>query len=299
MGNPSRFIGLFLLLLLPRPLDAQEVEYKFEPATTTLPGRIIFNDYFGRPNYGENPRTDAVETAIILVLYEPINVRASQDDPLNSEPAKDIQRIQLVIPSEKLQGKEIEGRNVTVTGSLFSAHTSHHRTPVLMAVESLKIQDIVYPDFPWKNGPAFDEEFFFKKGQPEPIQNRIDIVSLYEEHANVPVGIYGVGETLLRKRLLHSIEDKKEIGEFFKIIQSSEPHTPEYSTCPLLEGQKEIHVIAFDYSHEQAGYLVIYFCKEANRTSAILAEALGNVALPVSKSFELADFLEKIGIGPE
>lgn len=119
---------------------AEEEWYSFEPAEVTLSGRIIYQDFFGPPNYGENPETDLVETAVILVLYEPINVKGDPEKDYNSQIIKNIKKIQLVVPWEKIGDENLSGKNVTAHGTLFEAITGHHRTQVLMAVDDLEIK---------------------------------------------------------------------------------------------------------------------------------------------------------------
>jgi len=117
------------------PLD--EDWLPFEPAVVTLQGRVTYRDYFGPPHYGENPATDAVETAVILVLCQPVNVGGTADGVV----FPGIRKIQLVVPWDKFSGLEIQGKNIVATGVLFEAVTGHHRTPVLMSVQDLKMID--------------------------------------------------------------------------------------------------------------------------------------------------------------
>lgn len=121
-------------------MRAEQDWYSFEQPEASLSGRIIYQDFFGPPNYGENPETDRVETAVILVLYAPINVKGNPEDVLNFETITNISRIHLVVPWEKVGDETLSGKNVTVQGTLFTRHTGHHRTQVLMSVNDLEIK---------------------------------------------------------------------------------------------------------------------------------------------------------------
>ena len=105
----------------------------------TLSGRIIYEDHFGSPNYGENPETNLVETAVILILHEPITVKGNPERDYNSQVLKNIKKIQLVVPWEEIGQTDLSGKNVTVHGTLFEAITGHHRTEVLMSVNETEI----------------------------------------------------------------------------------------------------------------------------------------------------------------
>lgn len=111
---------------------------RYEPAVVRLSGFLIVEQHFGPPNYGEDPETDSVEEALILLPDESVAVQGDPNDLDNSESYENIRRIQLVV-----EGREVWrwlGRHVTVEGTLFGAYTGHHRTKVLMRVKGF------YPD---------------------------------------------------------------------------------------------------------------------------------------------------------
>jgi hypothetical protein len=66
----------------------------------------------------------------------------SKDPDLN--PAQgDVRRIQLVFLDAKAYqtDKELVGKKVIASGTLFGEHTGHHHTPVLLTVKTLKKAD--------------------------------------------------------------------------------------------------------------------------------------------------------------
>ena len=105
------------LLLLLGSLSAGIAESacaRFEPATTRLDGRLILRDDAGPPNY---------DRAIASNGREAVH---------------GVGEVQLaVMPMSGIDAHRHRGRRVAVEGSLFSAHTGHHRTPVLLMVRSL------------------------------------------------------------------------------------------------------------------------------------------------------------------
>ncbi len=109
----------------------------YEPAVVQLEGKLTIVMYYGPPNYGENPETDAKEMTPILVLPRPVNVRGDPNDELNSESVEGVKQVQLVF-YERPAYRQLVGRQVVVKGTLFHSHTAHHHTPVLMTVTEIR-----------------------------------------------------------------------------------------------------------------------------------------------------------------
>jgi hypothetical protein len=109
----------------------------YYPAVVELKGTLRVKLYYGPPNYGENPDTDAKEVMSILILSKPVSVRGNPDPKakFDRQSVKDIRKIQLVLTAPH---KELIGETVLVKGTLFHAFTGHHHTDVLMDVSSIK-----------------------------------------------------------------------------------------------------------------------------------------------------------------
>jgi hypothetical protein len=77
---------------------------------------------------------DQPETVMILALSEPIDVEktSNEDDDFN-ETEKGVLEIQVVF-SESMPTKSLWNQEITLRGSLFHAHTGHHRRRVLIMV---------------------------------------------------------------------------------------------------------------------------------------------------------------------
>lgn len=117
---------------------AQEKEWlSYQPTVVELKGKLSVRLYYGPPNYGENPDTDAKEALPILILSKPVSVRGNPDPKagFDRQSVEDIREIQLVLT---MPHKEFIGKTVLVKGTLFHAFTAHHHTDVLMDVRSIK-----------------------------------------------------------------------------------------------------------------------------------------------------------------
>jgi hypothetical protein len=109
----------------------------YQPTVVELKGTLSVKTYYGPPNYGENPETDAKEALPVLILKEPVNVRGNADSNsgFDRKSVNDVGEIQLVLTTPY---KELIGKTVLVSGTLFHAFTGHHHTDVLMDVGSIK-----------------------------------------------------------------------------------------------------------------------------------------------------------------
>ena len=96
-----------------------------------------------QPNWGEQPATDRLEEAWILVLDAPACVMADHTNQNNDQPEFNVIVMQLVVTdtgphNEYLkQVENLVGRRVTVTGALEHAVTGDNRTPVMLIVASI------------------------------------------------------------------------------------------------------------------------------------------------------------------
>lgn len=113
-------------------------EYYFEPNVSIIEGTLITRMYYGPPNYGENPDTDAKQYPFILQLDDPIDVIAQEGDIHNSN-IFEVTEIQ-VVPMNKEQTELVEqyiNKRTTIQGTLFGAIFGGHHTDVLIEVEKI------------------------------------------------------------------------------------------------------------------------------------------------------------------
>lgn len=107
----------------------------YEPNSVVLKGKVIEKTFYGPPNYGESPKTDAKEKQLILSLSENVCIAASSFNKTNIAESN-VNEVTLVILGEV---PNIKNKRIKVSGSVFHAHTGHHRTPLLIAVASVDV----------------------------------------------------------------------------------------------------------------------------------------------------------------
>ena len=109
--------------------------------TVTLTGKVYSKVFPGLPNYESIKRGDRRETAVILSLAAPTCTTGKSADNTDI-PETDIREVQLVMTNLGTgnSSNASVGKPVVVTGTLFHAHTAHHRTKVLLDVAELKLK---------------------------------------------------------------------------------------------------------------------------------------------------------------
>jgi len=110
----------------------------YAPAAVTLVGALTSKTFPGRPNYESVEKGDEPETYWILSIAQPICTNQSQDG--SHEAAHDVSALQLLFTKSEMYQtyRSLLDTNVKVTGSLFSAETAHHHTPVMLQVASME-----------------------------------------------------------------------------------------------------------------------------------------------------------------
>ena len=141
VGIKIGFASSVALLAMAFGLHAQNPPacLSYEPSVVQLKGAIVRKTFPGPPNYENIERGDKAEEAWLLVLSEPICMRQDKKDPDLNPAQQDIRQIQLVFSdaSPYKIHKELVGKKVVASGTLFGAQTAHHRTPVLLTVKTL------------------------------------------------------------------------------------------------------------------------------------------------------------------
>jgi len=107
--------------------------------TVTLTGKVASKVFPGPPNYMSIRKGDRRETAILLTLAEPICTNGT--DPAGIDvPESGLRDLQLVIAKDEEWPtiRRLIGKRAKVSGTLFHAHTGHHRTRVLLDVSQIR-----------------------------------------------------------------------------------------------------------------------------------------------------------------
>lgn len=131
--NHSYLVALGLALCI-----GLSSSYAAEP-TYTAEGILLVGEFFGPPGYGEDRTEDALERSFYLQLPAPLATQLK--NPPKDQELGDLQEyfLQLVIADNmRAQAAKLVGSKIKVDGSLFTAHTGHHRTTMLMDVQSLE-----------------------------------------------------------------------------------------------------------------------------------------------------------------
>jgi len=120
--------------------EASEVaEFDYATPQVVLTGRLAKHVFVGPPNYRSIRSGDRSETYWILLLTQPITVKAPSGDPVN-QTEQEVRELQLVFTETEAARlpQRKAGKLVAVTGRLFSAHSGHHHTRVLLEVREIK-----------------------------------------------------------------------------------------------------------------------------------------------------------------
>jgi len=108
----------------------------YEPRPVTLTGEIEMRKLPGPPNYRSVARGDRPENVYFVRLENPVCVSADPTSRINSKSHAGIEEVQLIVSA--VEGSSAVGRQMRLSGTLSSAKTAHHRTPVLLTVKEMK-----------------------------------------------------------------------------------------------------------------------------------------------------------------
>lgn len=110
-----------------------------EEPSITLQGLLLEGEFYGPPNYGEDPAKDSVERAYFLQLPAAIGVQNPRlaREETRTEIMTTVYFVQLVVPNSKMpETAGLVGHRVQVEGTLLSAITGHHRTDTVLEASS-------------------------------------------------------------------------------------------------------------------------------------------------------------------
>jgi len=128
-----------------QPIDSLKTVF-YEPEEVEVSGLLYKATYPGPPEYMSIKMGDHPEEVVILILKSPINIEIKGEDNFN-EPEKGVRELQVVF-SDSMLSKHNMKEEVILKGTLYHAHTAHHRRRVLMMVKSWKVNQsiITAPD---------------------------------------------------------------------------------------------------------------------------------------------------------
>lgn len=112
----------------------------YEPAKVNITGMIVRKIFPGPPEYSSIEEGDMPEQFWVLKPTKPICVNGDPSDIVNSEAEKNVTGLHLVLDARQYaKYKGYVSKQVVVSGTLFHAHTGHHRTRVLLEVSEIRL----------------------------------------------------------------------------------------------------------------------------------------------------------------
>lgn len=111
----------------------------YEPEKVEVSGFLYETVYPGPPEYMSVEMGDRPEEVVIITLKEPINVEIKnrEEDDFN-EPEKGVRELQVSFSDSGPTPAQMK-KEIVLKGTLYHAHTAHHRRRVLMMVESWRM----------------------------------------------------------------------------------------------------------------------------------------------------------------
>jgi len=122
-----------IVLLAAAPCLARCLGY--EPNRITLTGQIVHKRLPGPPNYRSVAHGDRPESVYFVALDQPVCVSADPTSSRNTRSYAGITEIQLLI--SPVEGSTAVGKRMRISGTLSSAQSGYHRTPVLLTVKEM------------------------------------------------------------------------------------------------------------------------------------------------------------------
>ncbi len=172
MKHVLTILVLTILVAVATPTSTQAQRWvSYEPQTVELDGRLVIQSKYGPPNYGEQPKTDQKVKVPVLVLKNPVSVLPSEEGGYNSQPVYRTTQIQLAFIDSGTAYKNLIGKNVVVTGSLFHAHTGYHYTDVVLNVRSIERRSATHARRRFETEPGFYYSWIPSQTQGRIVQN--------------------------------------------------------------------------------------------------------------------------------
>ena len=112
---------------------------QFEPAVTSIVGKLSRRTLPGPPNYESIKAGDTPETYWFVTSATRLCVRGTPGDYLNRADVANVSTVQLILLHDEYKTHAgLIGRSVRVTGRLSTAITGHHHTPVVLEVTRIE-----------------------------------------------------------------------------------------------------------------------------------------------------------------
>lgn len=138
-ATPMRHLAEILFVgLLGVTARAAEPCLHFEPAPAAIVGTLVRRTFPGPPNYESVNAGDQPETYWLVELRQPLCVVGTPRDDVNGANVSGVTLVQLILVHDEYKSqRHLVGKSVRATGTLTTAVSGHHHTPVLLHVARL------------------------------------------------------------------------------------------------------------------------------------------------------------------
>lgn len=141
-----KFCFIYVLIFLvsctahtPKTQQSNEKCFNYRPAKVQLEGQLYRKSFPGPPNYTDINKGDEEEVYWLIKATNSFCVNEAEDTwegkLINQSEVQLVMNPELDFYKTK---KYLMGQKVSVQGTLFPQHTGHHKTDVLITVESLE-----------------------------------------------------------------------------------------------------------------------------------------------------------------
>lgn len=114
------------------------IDLRKSDAKATVSGKLTSRMFAGPPNYESIAKGDAKEGALILELPRPMC--ANDGEFIDGSTKFDRVHVSSSIPALLTVLNAAVGRQVTIRGEAFGAHTGHHRAPLVLFADQVTVR---------------------------------------------------------------------------------------------------------------------------------------------------------------
>lgn len=102
--------------------------------TAEISGTVVFKDFYGAPNYGENLETDKIERMPVLILEKSFETKVEDEEISFKE-------IQIIAKGAAIIEQEFGNKKAVVKGEISKSQTGHHHTDFVIFAESVSLKN--------------------------------------------------------------------------------------------------------------------------------------------------------------
>jgi hypothetical protein len=112
---------------------------EFNKQAVALHGRVVPMQFYGPPNFGEDPKRDRKDIVAILVLDRPIWTCDVPANETGHGGKYSVRKLEMVF-SDPPCGKQWNGKRVIATGTLYPWDNALQYTPVLLWIKNMAVE---------------------------------------------------------------------------------------------------------------------------------------------------------------